>query len=439
MPSTDLVFSCPEDHLAWLTTQARLPAGFQVGSAPCSFIAAENGRPARMTITVISLDQPTPHFAACFTSNAFPGAPIVLGRERLDAARWGAVVINNKISNVATPHGVEDARRICAATAAALGLDDDAVLPSSTGIIGWRLPVEAMLEALPQALTARQGDSILPAATGIMTTDLYPKIRRADLPGGASIVAIAKGAGMIEPHLATMLVYLLTDAAIPRASLRRILPQAIATSFNAISIDSDQSTSDTVALLSSARLPCDEAAFTEALGRVCADLAEDVVRNGEGVRHVIRCTVSGAPTLAIAKDVAKAVINAPLVKTAIAGNDANVGRIIMAIGKELGVHHPQVPVDRCRITIADDLVFADGAFRINPALEARLHQTLVSAELYPAGPADAHGVFRPPLHHPPHERSVPLTIDLGCGDARFTAIGADLTHEYVSENADYRS
>ena len=273
-------FSSRDAHRAWLAMQARLPDGFRVGTTRLEFVPVEAPKPAKMTLTVIALDQPSERFGALFTRNAFPGAPVIVGRQRLSAPRVGAVLINNKVSNVCAPGGVATSERLCAALAPQLGLAADAVIPCSTGVIGWRLPEAAMVAALPAAVAALQADSVLPAAEGICTTDLFPKIRRAELPGGASIVGIAKGAGMIEPHLATMLVYLLTDVDLPRAQLQGLLAAAVDPSFNSISIDSDQSTSDTVVLASSACRPCtDTAAFAHALATVCADLAEDVVRN----------------------------------------------------------------------------------------------------------------------------------------------------------------
>jgi glutamate N-acetyltransferase/amino-acid N-acetyltransferase len=306
-------------------------------------------------------------------------------------------------------------------------------------VIGWRLPVDAMVTALPQAVAGLQADSILPAAEGIMTTDLYPKIRRVDLAGG-SIVGIAKGAGMIEPNLATMLVYILTDLAVPREGLRAQLPAAVGDTFNAISIDSDQSTSDTVVLLSSGRVTgVSEAAFAEALHRVCAGLAEDVVRNGEGVRHVMKVTVQGAPDTGLARAVGKSVINSPLFQCALCGNDPNIGRLVCAVGKYLGNYRPEIDVGRCRIRIGGHLVFADGAFRIGADTERTLSSYFRQAELYQSAPPDANGVFKPPIAWPPHERSVEIMVDFGLGDATFTVIGGDRTHEYISENADYRS
>jgi glutamate N-acetyltransferase/amino-acid N-acetyltransferase len=433
-----LTFASQAEHRAWLETQAPLPAGFRVGTASFAFTPAEAPKPARMTLTLLALDRPTADFAAVFTRNAFPGAPIIVGRQRLQGPTLGAVVVNNKISNVCAPDGVAAAERICAAVAAGLRLQPNQVLPSSTGVIGWRLPEGPMLEAVPQAVAALAGGSALPAAQGIVTTDLYPKLRRATV-GGGSIVGFAKGAGMIEPNMATMLVYLLTDLAVARETLRGALRRAVNRSFNLITVDSDTSTSDTVLALSSGTVPCpDVAAFEAALLTVCQDLAEDVVRNGEGVHHVLRITARGCPNDVVARGVAKAVANAPLVKTAICGNDPNVGRIVMAIGKHLGAHHPAVDVGAMTLRLGGHTIFEGGAFRLDPGKEAALVEHLRGAELYASAPPPS-GVFEPPVKFPPHERSVELEIDLGAGPAEATVLGADLTHEYVSENADYRS
>lgn len=438
MPSTSLIFTSRDAHRAWLASQAALPAGFRVGTTRFDFTPREAPKPATMTLTLIALDRPTPDFAAMFTRNAFPGAPIIVGRKRLSEPTLGAIVVNNKVSNVCAPGGVEASERICAVTAELLGLAPGQVLPSSTGVIGWTLPVEAITGALPQAVNALTGSSILPAAEGIVTTDLYPKVRRAAC-GAGSIVGIAKGAGMIEPNLATMLVYLLTDVAAPRRELRAMLARAVDASFNAISIDSDTSTSDTVALVSSARVPCDNlGAFERALHQVCRDLAEDVVRNGEGVRHVIRVVVRNAASLGLARALGKAVVNAPLFKCAVAGNDPNVGRLIQAIGKHAGAHAPGTNLANLRASLGGIEIFGAGVFQLNPEKELALVAHLREAELYASHPS-AGGVFTPPIDFPPHERCVELVIDVGNGAASATVLGGDLTHEYVSENADYRS
>lgn len=438
VPSTALTFSSRAEHRAWLASQAALPAGFRVGTARFEFTPHEAPKPAKMTLTLLALEQPTADFAAVFTRNAFPGAPVIVGRKRLQAPRLGAVIINNKISNVCAPEGEVASERICAETARLLGLKSDEVLPSSTGVIGWSLPVEAMLTALPATMEKLEAASILPAAEGIVTTDLYPKVRRAAV-GAGSIVGIAKGAGMIEPNLATMLVYILTDVAVPRAQLRAILGRVIGPSFNSISVDSDTSTSDTVAMLSSGRVPCgDLAAFEAALLTVCRDLAEDVVRNGEGVRHVIRVKVTQAPDAGAARALGRAIVNAPLFKCAVAGNDPNVGRLVQAIGKHVGAHAPGLDVSRLQLKMGGIEIFAGGVFRLDPTKETALVAHLRSAELYvSAAPKD--GVFTAPIDFPPHERCVEIEVNLGSGSAEAAVFGGDLTHEYVSENADYRS
>ncbi len=438
MPSTT-EFASREAHRAWLESQAALPEGFRVGTAAFEFVPVEVPKPARMRVTLLALDGPTPAFAAKFTRNAFPGAPVVVGRRRLEGPALSAIVVNTKVANVCAPGGVDAAERVCAEAARLVGCAPQEVLPSSTGVIGWRLPVEAMLAALPAAAAALRGGSALPAAEAIMTTDLYPKIRRAAV-GEGSVVGIAKGAGMIEPNLATMLVYLLTDVDVPRAALRAALDEAVEASFNCISVDSDTSTSDTVVLVSSRKRPAPPAgAFGAALARVCADLAEDVVRNGEGVHHVMRVAVSGARAFAEARGIAKAVVNSPLLKAAVNGNDPNVGRLLCAAGKHAGALG--IPLDPARVTmkVGGEVVLEGGAMRLDAEKEQRLVRHLRSAELYASAPAADGITFRPPLDYPPHERRVEIGIDLGMGGAACAVLGADLTHEYVTENADYRS
>ena len=438
MSSTARTFSSQAEHRAWLHAQAALPAGFRVGTTRFAFTPREAPLPAEMTLTLIALDQPSPAFAAVYTRNAFPGAPVIIGRRRLEEPALAAILVNNKVSNVCAPGGVEAAEQVCAGLAPLLGRRPAEILPSSTGVIGWRLPVEAMLPGLPAVVAALRGGSVLPAAEGIMTTDRFPKVRGAAV-GAGRIVGIAKGAGMMEPNLATMLVYLLTDLDVPRAALRPMLARAVDPSFNCISVDSDTSTSDTVLAVSSGRVPCpDLAAFEAALAAVCADLAEDVVRNGEGVRHVIRLRVTGAPDAASARALAKAVVNAPLFKCAIAGNDPNVGRLVQAVGKHLGAQPAAPDVARLRARLGGIEIFAGGAFRLDPAKEQALAAHLRAAELY-ASALPVNGVFTPPTRFPAHERCVEVEIDLGAGPGAATVLGGDLTHEYVSENADYRS
>jgi glutamate N-acetyltransferase/amino-acid N-acetyltransferase len=439
MPSTHLTFPSAEAHRRWLERQSPLPRGFRVGRTRLEFMPVEVARAAKMNLTLLVLDTPTPAFAAMFTRNAFPGAPVLIGRRRLEEPTLGAVVVNNKVSNVCAPGGVEASEQLCAAVAGRLGLSASQVLPCSTGVIGWRLPVDAMVEAVPQAVSALVDDSVLPAAEGIMTTDLYPKVRRAEV-GDGSIVGIAKGAGMIEPHLATMLVFLLTDLDVPREALRATLRAVASRTFGCISVDSDTSTSDSVALLSSRKVPCPSLeAFEAALERVCADLAEDIVRNGEGVHHVIRVQVRGAPSEEVARGIGKSVVNSPLFQCAVTGNDPNVGRLVEAIGMYVGAHHPEVDLSRCSLRMGGRLLLEHGAFRLDHEAEKALVAHMKGAELYASVPPPDGLTFRPPVDFPPHERSVELDVDLGVGTAAATVLGADRSHEYISENADYRS
>lgn len=438
MASTELCFESRAAHREWLASQGALPQGFRVGATRFEFSPFEVDKRARMTLTLLALERPSSDFAAVFTKNAFPGAPVRIGRERLAAPALGAILVNNKISNVGAPEGLAASERLCEEVGRLLGVPGSAVLPCSTGVIGWRLPIDAMVRALPQAVADLSGASVLPAAEGIVTTDLYPKVRRAELDGGC-LVGIAKGAGMIEPNLATMLVYLLTDLAVPRHTLRELLARSVDRTFNRMSIDSDTSTSDTVVLWSSGAGPApDLQRFEAALDRVCSDLTEDIVRNGEGVRHVLRVTVRGAPTETLARAVGKSVVNAPLFKCAVAGNDPNVGRLVQAVGKYLGTQAPGLDLSRCSVSLGGIPIVQGGEFRLDPGKERELVAHLRAAELYASAPG-ADGVFRPPIDFPPHERCVLVDIDLGAGDARSSVLGADLTHEYVSENADYRS
>jgi glutamate N-acetyltransferase / amino-acid N-acetyltransferase len=237
-----------------------------------------------------------------------------------------------------------------------------------------------------------------------------------------------------------MLVYIVTDLAVPRAELRRMLQAAVEPTFNSISIDSDTSTSDTVVLASSGRVPCaDLDVFERALRSVCGDLAEDVVRNGEGVRHVIRVSVVNASDFLSARALGKAVVNAPLLKCAVAGNDPNVGRLVQAVGKHVGSQAPGTDLSRMRMTLGGVEIFSAGSFRLDPAKESELVSHLTYAELYASAPPKK-GVFTAPVDFPAHEFCVEIEIDLGQpGRASAVVLGADLTHEYVSENADYRS
>ncbi|TDH73173.1 uncharacterized protein CCR75_009116 [Bremia lactucae] len=437
------VFESRHEYTDFLKAhQSRLPWGFSIATTNVDFVPQEAPHlPAKMTMTLIKPVKPTPHFAAVFTQNAFPGAPVLVGRKRLHEPKLGAILINNKISNVcASGGGVADAEEVCESLAKQLRLKRGSqVLPCSTGVIGWRIPVDAMVENLPKLVKNLQSDSVLPAAEGIMTTDLYPKIRSMDVCGGR-IVGIAKGAGMIEPNMATMLSFILTDLSISRDVLRQLLADVVGDTYNSLSVDTDQSTSDTVTLVSSDQIPFDMKQldrFKKALHDVCLGLSEDIVRNAEGAHHVMRVRVSGALSKEMAKGVGKSVVNSPLLKCAIAGNDPNVGRLVMAVGKYMGLHFKDVNIQRrMKIHMGGVLIFENGEMVLNDEIEAKLVAHMRDAML--TEPTRG-GLDASSHNFPPHGKFVEIKIDLGVGSEESQVLGIDLTHEYVAINADYRS
>jgi glutamate N-acetyltransferase/amino-acid N-acetyltransferase len=265
-------------------------------------------------------------------------------------------------------------------------------------------------------------------ARAIMTTDRYPKLRSRAV-GAGRLVGVAKGAGMIEPHLGTMLCFLCTDVEVGRDELRAALCWAADRTVNRISIDGDQSTSDMAIVLSSrAKGHVDPAAFREALRQVLAELAADIVRNGEGTSHVIRVAVSGASDDEAAVGAGKAVVNSPLVKTAVCGNDPNVGRLAGAIGDWAGSAAPRLDPSTVSVRLGGVEVLAGGSFRLDAAKEERLCSYLRDAAFDPAGRG-----------FPAHDRYVDIEVSLGGGPGTAVILGSDLSAEYVRENADYRS
>ncbi len=418
------------EYLAELEHRARLPEGFRCAVHPIRFVPAERpvSTPLPMNLSLILLDEPTTAFAGLFTRNAMPGAPVLIGRRLLSEETVRGVLVNNKVSNVCAPGGEEDALELVRRLAELMGEPETRIFPSSTGIIGWKLPVREMKNALPELLAGLHGGSAADLARGIMTTDSFPKARSAEA-GAGRILGVAKGAGMIEPNMATMLAFLMTDLDIPREELRAELAAAAEESFNRISVDGDQSTSDTLLLFSSRRRPAPpRGEFRRALRDVCSSLAEDIVRNGEGAGHVIRVSVRGARNPAEALLAAKGVVNSPLVKSAVFGNDPNVGRIVSSLGDNLGNRGILMDRERLTLSLGGRKVFRGGAFVLDGDTERVLSAYFADASFDPAIKG-----------YPQHEKTVDIEIDLGVGAAEASALGTDLSYEYVRENADYRS
>ena len=355
--------------------------------------------------------------AAVFTKNRFLAAPVVLSKSALKSSggRVKAVVVNAGCANAVTGKaGLDAAKRVRNRTAQLLNCSSNEIFLASTGVIGVVLPDKKVTESLPDSITRLSAGGIDAFSHAILTTDVGPKVAQATFTLGGKrgrIVGVAKGAGMIHPNMATMLGFVMTDAALDPAVLQRSLKLAVDKSFNSISVDGDTSTNDTVLLLASGKLAnasADTSDFQRALDTVCRDLAWMIVRDGEGATRVMELEVRNARTDRDARLAAHAVATSPLVKTALHGGDPNWGRILAALGRS----GARFSVKRVSLTAGKVKLVVQG----EPA-EYR--------------EKDAAKVFA--------KERVPITLDLGDGNASTVVLSSDLGHDYVSLNADYRS
>lgn len=350
--------------------------------------------------------------AGVFTKSLFSGASVRRSQANVADGRVQAVVVVSKNSNVATgEQGERDAANLADRVAELVGCEPGQVLVGSTGLIGVPYP-EGKVDAYFDRLIAGPGPTLdssdaVAAATAIMTTDTHPKTASASA-GAAAVVGIAKGSGMIEPDMATMISVITTDAEIAPDRLDAMLRRVCDVTFNALSVDTDTSTSDMVVMLANgAAGPVDEADLEAALGAVSLDLTRQLAFDGEGAETLIVVTVNEARDDAQAKRVAKAIVNSPLVKTAVHGRDPNWGRVAMAIGK--CSDETDIDPDRVRIRFGDQEVYPTPA---TPEALAELEAYLASDEVL-------------------------ISVDLGIADGSFTVYGCDLTDQYVRINADY--
>ncbi|MCU1397744.1 MAG: argJ [Acidimicrobiales bacterium] len=352
--------------------------------------------------------------AGVFTRSRFAGPSVVVSREHIDDLNARAVVVISKNANVATgATGLHNAREVVGGVARALGCHPEEVLIASTGVIGRQYPMDSVRAGLA-ALTwpFPTGDTAVTVhgvATGIMTTDTVAKFASAKIAGSdAVVVGVAKGVGMIEPDMATLITLMFTDAEVPAAALDIIFRSVIDRTFNCVSIDTDTSTSDTaIVLASGAAGPVDHTAFVAALFEVALSLTKQVARDGEGAEKLIEVLVDGARDDDQAKRVAKAIVNSPLVKTAVHGADPNWGRVAMAIGK----CSDDVDIDQ------DDVVIRFGPY-----------------EAYPKQ-VDAAGLEA--LAEYLRGNEIQIHVSLGIDDGAATVWGCDLTDGYIRINADY--
>ena len=370
-------------------------------------------------VGLIACDAPVAA-AAVFTGNRVKAAPVLLSAAHLRASRGRlrGVVVNSGNANACTgPAGAADARTMAAAAAAAIGGKPGEQLVASTGVIGQPLPIDRVAAGVAAAGAALSADGFADFADAILTTDRGPKVASRTVKLGrtaVTLVGCTKGAGMIAPNMATTLSFVCTDAAIAPALLARATRAAVGPTYNSLIVDGDTSTNDTLAVLASgaagpALTGRAVAGFTAALTELLADLATQLIKDGEGVHHVVTIDVRGAASERAAAAVARRIATSPLVKTAIAGGDPNWGRVLCAIG------NAGVAIDPARLGLAIGGVEVVKRGAVAPGYDE----------------AAAAAVMQTPAYT--------ITADLGGGKARARVLACDLSHEYVSINADYRS
>jgi len=401
------------------TLQKPLPVpGFKVGSASCG-VKSPDLKGKRQDVTLIVADVPA-QAAAVFTQNAFRAACVDLGEKtvREHATDIRAIIANAGNANA----GVGEMERVWSQQlielgAQVAGVEPHQVLSASTGVIGEPFPIERIRNTIGEAGSSLAEDNWMQAAEAIRTTDTFAKYasRQFEANGKTyTITGVSKGSGMIHPNMATMLGFIATDAPIRADKLQRILSKVADVSFNSISVDGDTSTNDTVYLLSSGlglgdvELE-DTSGFEEALQEVAIELAQLIVRDGEGVTKFVSIEVIGAENEAQARDLGRTIAVSPLVKTAFAGSDANWGRIIMAIGNSGSF----IQSDKVSIKADDVLILKAG--NLHPDYTDEMGMAVFAKQEFT------------------------LTVDIGLGDASATVWTGDLTHEYISINAEYRS
>ena len=358
--------------------------------------------------------------AGTLTRSLTASAPVEWCREALAGGRTRAIVVNSGNANAFTGRlGRAAVEHTVAAAAAGLGCAEREVFVSSTGVIGEPLPAEStIVERLPGLVRALAPGAWEAAARAIMTTDTFPKGASATARIGGetvTIAGIAKGSGMIAPDMATMLAYVFTDAAVPADLLQRLTSRAVERSFNAITVDSDTSTSDTVLVAATGAAGNPEPdvsmlrGFARALEAVCRDLAHQIVRDGEGASKFVEIAVSGAASARAAQRIGLAIANSPLVKTSIAGEDANWGRIVMAVGKA----GEKADRDALRIAIGGVEITRDG--QVVPDYD----ETPVARHM--------------------QGQDIGIAVDVGVGRGKAVVWTCDLTHGYIDINGSYRS
>jgi glutamate N-acetyltransferase/amino-acid N-acetyltransferase len=395
--------------------EVRLESAVVRGFRFAGVAAGLRSEPGRRDLGIIVADAPVAA-AGVFTTSRVKAAPVIVAQEHLRRGRLQAIASNSGSANCFTGKaGLRLARESCAALAATLGCEIELVAPCSTGVIGHLYDLEKYRAGVADAVAALAPEGLTDFASAIMTTDTHPKVASTSLRAGGTQVSIAgcaKGAGMIEPRMATMLAFIVTDAAARAPQLRTILKNVLSRSFNAITVDGDMSTNDTLLLLASgaaAGRPLTDRDFQNlenGIGDVATALARELVRDGEGASKLVTVEVRGARSEADAGKIARSIANSPLVKTAFFGCDPNFGRIAMAAGKA-GV---EFDPERLEVNLAGIKIASRGALNVEALAEAGARMK---------------------------EREFGLTIDLKMGKASTRVTTCDLSYDYVKINAEY--
>ncbi len=389
-----------------------MPKGFLFNAVSAGIKA-----PGRLDLGLIFSERPSVAVGT-FTTNLVKAAPVLIGQSRLPSSSVRGILVNSGCANACTGSlGLEDAERLLNEAARLLAVEEKELLPASTGVIGERLPLGKMLSVLSELVSGLSADKVEPLAQAIMTTDTFPKVAERVLPLGSSevrLLGIAKGAGMIAPHMATMLAFILTDAQIPAPVWQDLLREAVSLSFNRITVDGDMSTNDTVYALANGAsgLPLgsqDLAQFSRLLKELCQELAYLIVKDGEGATKTVRIRVCGAEDEEKALTMARTVANSLLVKTAFFGEDPNWGRILAALGRS-GVEFDPYQVD----LFFDEVCLVKNGLSRGKETEAKAHEIM-------------------------KKREFTLTILLKRGNADAEVWTSDLSYEYVKINAEYRT
>ncbi len=387
-------------------------AGFRAAGVHCGIKAKAPD------LALIVADRPA-SAAAVFTRSTVVGAPVEVSRERVRSGRTRGVVVNSGVSNVAMgQRGLRDARTMTRWAAQAIGCDEQELLVASTGVIGEPLPMPALRSGIPECASRLSPEGWRDAAEAIRTTDTHAKLASVRLRLGGrpvTLTGIAKGSGMIEPNMATMLSFLATDASVAPGLLRRLLRRTVDATFNRLSVDGEGSTSDSVVLMASGAAEAtplrpgspETARFESALGAVCEDLVRQLARDGEGATKLVTVRIDGARSRAEADLASRRIGNSALVKTAVFGGDPNWGRILQTLGAARIAWSPE----RARVKVGGVVVFSRGR-SAGPAARRRAERAMRAQE-------------------------IEIAVELGRGEASARLFTCDLTYDYVRINAEY--